>query len=459
MLGIAVGTCKAQVHRARTLLSARLGRRRHAHDDPDGDGTDARLDARCSQMPREVEPPADLWPGIAARLDEATRCAANRRAGRSRWMLPQAAAAVVLVAGSSLLTATLLGTCAAPAQTARAQPPATAMSEGTIECDAGRVRAGRATRPEYIAARRQLAMTLQARLARMPPSARAETRGEPCGNAPRGRRDQRGAGQQPGDPLLEELLLKTYQDELAVLANVNQLTRKSRCRRRTEKAKRIEVMRFDAIVPCAAIRPSRALALASAGRAVRRARPAGDQQAHRADPRAGRDVEHGGHRESDGLERNEVASHRRTRRGRANGSSSPRATRSRASRSSCPTARSHADDTDLESACRRRQRFRSTRSAPTSGAGCARGAAPADGERRRATGERRGRRVPHRERRRHVDGSGKKGLVTITTVSGDATAKRVAGEVNAQYRERQRDASGVGETTRSRLRSTSGDLT
>jgi hypothetical protein len=30
--------------------------------------------------------------------------------------------------------------------------------------------------------------------------------------------------EQPGDPLLEELLLKTYQDELAVLANVNQLT-------------------------------------------------------------------------------------------------------------------------------------------------------------------------------------------------------------------------------------------
>jgi hypothetical protein len=28
----------------------------------------------------------------------------------------------------------------------------------------------------------------------------------------------------PGDPLLEELLLNAYQDELAVLASVNQLT-------------------------------------------------------------------------------------------------------------------------------------------------------------------------------------------------------------------------------------------
>lgn len=56
-----------------------------------------------------------------------------------------------------------------------------------------------------------------------------------------------------------------------------------------------------------------------------------------------------------------------------------------------------------------------------------------------------------------IDGSGKKGLVSITTVSGDATANRVAGEVNGStvsgtFR------LGVGETSRSRLRSTSGDI-
>jgi len=57
-----------------------------------------------------------------------------------------------------------------------------------------------------------------------------------------------------------------------------------------------------------------------------------------------------------------------------------------------------------------------------------------------------------------IDGSGQKGLVSITTVSGDATAEKVAGEVNGStvsgtFR------LGVGETSRSRLRSTSGDLT
>jgi DUF4097 and DUF4098 domain-containing protein YvlB len=56
-----------------------------------------------------------------------------------------------------------------------------------------------------------------------------------------------------------------------------------------------------------------------------------------------------------------------------------------------------------------------------------------------------------------VNGTGQRGLLTVTTVSGDATIARVAGEVNGNT------VSGnftitAGDTTRSRLRSTSGDL-
>jgi DUF4097 and DUF4098 domain-containing protein YvlB len=56
-----------------------------------------------------------------------------------------------------------------------------------------------------------------------------------------------------------------------------------------------------------------------------------------------------------------------------------------------------------------------------------------------------------------VHGSGKKGLVSITTVSGDATATKVAGEVNGNTVSGSFNL-GAGEVTRSRLRSTSGDL-
>jgi len=57
-----------------------------------------------------------------------------------------------------------------------------------------------------------------------------------------------------------------------------------------------------------------------------------------------------------------------------------------------------------------------------------------------------------------VDGAGKRGLVTITTVSGDATALKVAGEVNASTVSGDL-VLGLGATERSRVRSTSGDLT
>jgi len=56
-----------------------------------------------------------------------------------------------------------------------------------------------------------------------------------------------------------------------------------------------------------------------------------------------------------------------------------------------------------------------------------------------------------------VNGSGQRGLLTVTTVSGDANVTRVAGEVNANTVSGDITIS-MGDTSRSRLRSTSGEL-
>jgi len=56
-----------------------------------------------------------------------------------------------------------------------------------------------------------------------------------------------------------------------------------------------------------------------------------------------------------------------------------------------------------------------------------------------------------------IVGSGRKGLVSITTVSGDATATQIAGEING-HTVSGTFSFGAGETSRSRLRSTSGDI-
>jgi DUF4097 and DUF4098 domain-containing protein YvlB len=57
----------------------------------------------------------------------------------------------------------------------------------------------------------------------------------------------------------------------------------------------------------------------------------------------------------------------------------------------------------------------------------------------------------------NIAGSGRKGLVSITTVSGDATATQIAGEINGHTVSGAFNF-GAGETSRSRLRSTSGDV-
>ena len=78
--------------------------------------------------------------------------------------------------------------------------------------------------PEYVAARRLLTRTLDRRIAALSPSARARLEFN-LGEMRRAADEINAAlAEQPGDPLLEELLLKTYQDELAVLSNVSQLT-------------------------------------------------------------------------------------------------------------------------------------------------------------------------------------------------------------------------------------------
>ncbi|HEX9208505.1 MAG TPA: hypothetical protein VF851_09725 [Steroidobacteraceae bacterium] len=180
-----------------------------------------RLDAQLRALPRTLEPARDLWPEIASGLEPHGQ--ASRR--RPAW-IAQVAAALLLVAGSSLLTATLLDRGPAPGrQSVQAREPAgqAAKPGGFAPMPAGfgpNVRLD----PEYAAARRQLTVMLQARLAALPPSTRAKLETN-LGEMQRAAEQINAAlAEQPGDPLLEELLLKTYQDELAVLANVNQLT-------------------------------------------------------------------------------------------------------------------------------------------------------------------------------------------------------------------------------------------
>ena len=182
-----------------------------------------RLDARLGELPLEVAPGRDLWPDIAARIEERAQPVPSTTRGAA-W-LRQAAAAVVLVAGSSLLTASLLDRSVLVQQSAVPAAPASsvAASNAAVAMPAAFGPAGQLD-PEYVAARRQLTQVLDQRIAALPTSARAKLEFN-LGEMRRAADEINVAlAEQPGDPLLEELLLKTYQDELAVLSNISQLT-------------------------------------------------------------------------------------------------------------------------------------------------------------------------------------------------------------------------------------------
>ncbi len=171
--------------------------------------SDPRVDTMLQSLRRSVEPERDLWPAIDARLESRP---ARRR---SAWPL-QVAAAVVLVAASSLITASLLRRENSP--TARVAAPAGPVVQAAFGQSSG-LGAG------YELARQELAADLEQRMSSMPESARQKLVANLAEMHRAADEINAALARQPGDPLLEELLLNTYQDELGVIASVNQLTR------------------------------------------------------------------------------------------------------------------------------------------------------------------------------------------------------------------------------------------
>ena len=175
-----------------------------------GDASERRLDEALERLPRSLEPGRDLWPAIAAQLAP--------RGVRSRRAWPWAAAAgLLLVLGSSLITAALLQR--APPRVAQEPPVRVEPAYSTAAFGPGHT-----LDPAYDAARRELLRSLAARIDRLPPDVRGQVERNLAVIGQASAEINAALALSPGDPLLEELLINTYQDELAMLASVNQLT-------------------------------------------------------------------------------------------------------------------------------------------------------------------------------------------------------------------------------------------
>jgi hypothetical protein len=173
-----------------------------------GERLDQRIDATLASLPAELPPERDLWPDIESRLEP------RHRRGTWAW---QAAAAIALVAVSSLVTANLVRRADTSVARTYAPNPQAQVTKAAFG-------PSYSLNAEYDTARRQLATDLEQRLAGMPPSARQKLQANLAELHRAAAEINAALARQPGDPLLEELLLNTYQDEIGVLASVNQLT-------------------------------------------------------------------------------------------------------------------------------------------------------------------------------------------------------------------------------------------
>jgi hypothetical protein len=181
-----------------------------------GSSGDDALMRSVGRLPQSIEPARDLWPVIESRLNEP----AGARGARVHlsWSYALAAALGCMALGALLSYALLRKDTQPEITTQTAAAPSN--RPDVMQAKFGGYAA---LGPEYERARAALAINLAERLHRLPPMARVKVERN-LEEIQRAVREINAALElAPDDRLLQELLMDTYQDELKLLAHVNQI--------------------------------------------------------------------------------------------------------------------------------------------------------------------------------------------------------------------------------------------
>jgi hypothetical protein len=160
-------------------------------------------------LPEDIPPARDLWPQIEARLGAEIDARRSRRYIALRWPASFAALAAAVVLGVWIGRGLIPG----------ASPPIRVAGPGHVP-DAGI--AAYVGDPRYVKARQAMLQALPEMLARLPPPTRAKVAAS-LATIHRSMLDiQAALGRDPGNALLQELLVDTCQDEMRVLTTVQE---------------------------------------------------------------------------------------------------------------------------------------------------------------------------------------------------------------------------------------------
>ena len=182
--------------------------------------------SRLGELRRDIPPPNDGWPALEARLRESGRPQSDpdapqtERAQPTRYRRPQLMRVMSLAA---VLAAVLVGVSIdrwilSPAHPI---PPGVALPH-VGNAGSGNMTVAYITDPRYLREREALLRTLNARLAKLPPPTRQKVIQSLATIHQSMQQIQQALGREPGNALLQELLIDTYQDEMQVLSTVQE---------------------------------------------------------------------------------------------------------------------------------------------------------------------------------------------------------------------------------------------
>jgi hypothetical protein len=182
------------------------------------------LSQMLAALPKDVQPERDLWQGIQAEIGKTpivTDSAPVVHFSSTRWF--QIAAGVLLVLATSLTTFVVTRNSMekdAAVQVAQQQPVPTA----TAPLNAMPVSFGtEALGADYLKARSELDQRFEARMKTLPPSTRAKLERNLAELRHAANEISTTLAENPSDPLLQDLLMSTYQRELQLLADVSEV--------------------------------------------------------------------------------------------------------------------------------------------------------------------------------------------------------------------------------------------
>ncbi len=175
------------------------------------------LDSLFAELPRQAEPSRDLWPEIKARI-EADLPPVRAPVPTQRWL--QLAAAVVLVVASSLVTFFVVQSSMQD-RIVQARNEATQQLQPVLPSMPVRFDGHEGLGKSYEEARVQLDAEFAQRVQSLPPVVRAKVERDIADLRRSARELSATLAQYPSDPLLQDLLVSTYQREMALLSDVN----------------------------------------------------------------------------------------------------------------------------------------------------------------------------------------------------------------------------------------------